>query len=403
MARGKIPKAATVACRLDQARPVPIDPGDTEWSGLLPLGGIVPGVHRVLFLTTMPDGRVYQTPVTLTLSAPNASTPLWTVNVAASVQGAVATDGFTVYVPTMGGDLVALDGRNGRQLWRFSTGAGLFSAPLIDGDNLIFGSEDGSVYSVDRSKGALRYKVAAGAPVLSGIARAGNVVCVPVTDGRILGLDPATGKTLWTAPGDGLYQSRPATDGKRFFVGGWDNFVRCLDAATGKEIWKTRLGRLFYFAPAIGDPSLNSEHSLLYISSNDGALHALDAQTGATRWSVPGPSLGYSGPLFLDGSVYNASLTDTGRVFAFDAVTGAPRWEATTGSVIYDSSCCAAGDDICVGSVDGTFSRIRPGDGEIVYQYHLAPGHLLASPAADAGRVYIGTLSGDVTAFAATH
>jgi outer membrane protein assembly factor BamB len=37
--------------------------------------------------------------------------------------------------------------------------------------------------------------------------------------------------------------------------------------------------------------------------------------------------------------------------------------------------------------------------GKLQYQYRLGPGHVFATPTADNDRVYIGSLSGNVTAF----
>ncbi len=198
-----------------------------------------------------------------------------------------------------------------------------------------------------------------------------------------------------------MFQSQAASDGERFFVGGWDNYFRALEVTTGKEIWKQKFGKSFYFAPAIGSPTVGNGQ--VFVSSNDGFLHAMDAATGALQWENPGPALGYSGPLLREGKIFNASLTGTGLVHSFDAKSGTKNWEIPTGSVIYDSSCAwgetRSGGAVYVGNVNGTFSAIRARDGQILWQYRLAPGHLLASPATDEARVYIASQNGYVVAF----
>jgi outer membrane protein assembly factor BamB len=73
-------------------------------------------------------------------------------------------------------------------------------------------------------------------------------------------------------------------------------------------------------------------------------------------------------------------------------------WTANTGSVIYDSSPAFAAGHVFVGCVNGTFNAIEVDTGKITWQYRLPPGHLLASPAADERRVYIGNMSGTVLA-----
>lgn len=398
--RGDLPADATATCRLNDGKEVPLEPTRDGWTGTLPLEGVIPGSHQVTFTATTADKRAYQTIVALDLVPPRGGggvQPVWKVNVGGAVQGkSISRDGM-VYVPSMGGDLVALDGRTGKERWRVRTGGAIFSTPLVTDDSVYFGSADHKVYATDRMTGKVRWKAETDGAVFAGAALAQGIVCIGSTDTHIYGLDARTGKKRWTAKGEGMYQSQAATDGERFFVGGWDNQFRCLDVKTGRETWKQRFGTAFYYSPAIGSPTVSDGKVL--VTSNDGYLHVMDAATGKLLWESEKLSLGYSSPLWDSGRVYNASLTGTGRVFCFNGATGAVEWEAATGAVIYDSSCVRGGSNIYVGCVNGTLSALRASDGHLEWQYRLAPGHLLTSPATDAERVYIGSMSGDVYAF----
>ncbi len=395
--RGDLPEDARLAYRVNNGPYRPMTAQGEGWTADLEMSTIIPGEHVVTVQATQVDGRAYQLPINLTLTAPGAPRPAWTANVGGAVQSRLVrgADG-SLYVSTMGGDLVALDASTGRERWRVRTGGAVFSTPHIDNGTVYFGSADHHVYAVDAATGALKWKTKTGGAVFAGASTAQGVVCIASVDTNVYGLDAATGAVLWTAKGEGMYQSKAATDGERFFVGGWDNFFRAFDVKTGKEVWRNKFGESFYYSPAIGSPTVGG--GKVYVTSNDGKLHAMDAATGRIVWEVPGPSLGYSGPLFREGRIYNASLTPTGRVFAFDAETGKQVWETPTGSVIYDSSAAWGGGNIYVGSVDGTFSALRATDGTRVWQYRLGPGHVLASPATDESRVYIASLSGQVTA-----
>jgi outer membrane protein assembly factor BamB len=71
--------------------------------------------------------------------------------------------------------------------------------------------------------------------------------------------------------------------------------------------------------------------------------------------------------------------------------------------VIYDSSFCFGGDktgggSVFIGNVNGTLNALNAADGKIAWQYRMGPGHLLGSPAADAEKVYMGSMSGKVIA-----
>ena len=397
VARGDLPAEARVAYRVNAGKYAPLAAGAAGWSGDLPTGALTPGEHVVTVQATLPDGRAYQVPLKLTIARPGAPRPVWTADLGGAVQSRlVRGPGDALYVSTMGGDLVAVAPATGRVKWRARTEGAVFSTPHVGQNRVVFGSADHKVYAANPANGKILWKAGTEGAVFGGAAEAQGVVCIASVDRKIYGLDAANGKVLWTAQGEGMYQSQAATDGERFFVGGWDNFFRALDVKTGREVWKQKFGRSFYFAPAIGSPTVGE--GKVFVTSNDGLLHAMDAATGKVLWETESRKLGYSGPLYRDGRIYNGSLSDDGRVYCFDAATGKVLWETPTGSVIYDSSCAFGGGNVFIGSVDGTFSALRASDGALQWQYRLGPGHLLASPATDEQRVYISSMSGRVTA-----
>jgi glucose dehydrogenase len=149
------------------------------------------------------------------------------------------------------------------------------------------------------------------------------------------------------------------------------------------------------YSPAIASPAVGD--GKVFISTNDGILHALDIASGDEAWRIDWQKMGYSSPLYRDGKVYCA-LGDEGKVFCADANTGAFLWNAEAGSVIYDSSFCYGAGNVFIPTVSGVMCAFDAHSGKRVWQYRLPPGHVLASPVADPERVYIGSLSGKVTA-----
>lgn len=380
---------------------VPLEKTDKGWQGAYSLGGVTPGTHEIVITATLPDTLTkFLTRVPLTLRGPEAVSPLWQVSVGGAVQGKITLSGDTLYVPTMGGDLAALRAQNGTLLWRFHTDGAIFSAPFVQNGTVYFGSADHNVYALNAETGKPLWKTPTGGAVFGGASGAKDVICIGSTDKKIYGMDAKTGKIVWTMQGGGMYQSQSATDGVRFFVGGWDNAFRALDAQSGADLWKHTFGKSFYYSPAIGSPAV--DNGTVLVSSNDGVLHAMNAADGTILWEVPGPSLGYSGPLLVQNRVYQASLTSAGRVFAFDAQTGKTLWDTPTGAEIYDSSCVLANANgtqtVYIGSVNGTMTALAADTGRMVWQYRLPPGHLLSSPVADAQAVYIGSMNGQVFA-----
>jgi len=257
------------------------------------------------------------------------------------------------------------------------------------------------VYAADAKTGEVKWKTKTGGAVLGGASKAKGVVCIASVDTTIYGLNADNGEVMWRVQAQNMCQSKAATDGERFFVGTWDNHFRCIDAKSGGVVWDLKLGRsakadwFSAFSPAITSPAVGD--GKVFVSTNDGILHALRNADGHELWRVDWKNMGYSSPCYRDGRVYCA-LSDKGKTFCVDANTGEMLWQADVGSVIYDSSFCYGGGNVFIGCVNGTFNAIDAGSGKLQWQYRLGPGHLLDSPAADDERVYISSMSGKVTA-----
>lgn len=368
------------------------------WNGGAPAPP-VPGEHTVTLQLTLADGRAFQR--SIPISIPGSVAPKWERNIGGAVQSRLVRDGDLLYSPSMGGDLVALDATDGKEVFRVKTGGPVYATPHVEDGIVYFTSADHFIYAADANAGSIKWKTETGGAVLGGACTARGVVCAGSVDTKIYGLDALTGDIRWTVEGQNMYQSKPATDGENFFVGGWDNRFRCIDAATGKEKWVLKLGksarndRFSAFSPAIASPAVGD--GKVFISTNDGILHALRIEDGSEVWRIDWKKMGYSSPLYRDGRVYCA-LGDEGKTFCVEADSGKFIWTADTGSVIYDSSFAFGGGNVYIGCVEGIFNAIRAEDGKVMWQYRLGPGHVLASPATDEKHAFIASMSGKVTA-----
>ena len=362
---------------------------------------MTPGEHIITVQAALSDHRAYQLPLSVTI--PGNVSPLWQTSIHGAVQSRLVKEGDTLYVSSMGNDLVALNATNGKEKWRFKTDGPIFSASCVRDGVAYFGSADHFVYAVNTNDGSLKWKTQTQGAVLAGPTVAQGVVCVGSTDTKIYGLDETNGSTLWTVQGGNMFQSQTATDCERFFFCGWDNHFRSIDAKTGALVWDIELGRktaaknFSPFAPAITSPAVGD--GKVFISTNDGILHALSTNDGKELWQIDWKKMGYSSPLYHEGKVYCA-LSDEGKTFRADAATGNLDWTCETGAVIYDSSFCIGGEkgqeQVFIGNVNGTLNAIDAKAGKLTWQYRLGPGHLLGSPVADERSVFAGSMSGRV-------
>jgi outer membrane protein assembly factor BamB len=389
-------KGAVVECSWDGQPYAAMESVNGAWVGKYSPSGVL-GHHRAIVRLKLPDGKAFTKPWD-----ESDCTAAWETNIGGAVQSRLLLGGDTLFVTSMGNDLVALNPVDGKEKFRTPTEGPIFSSPEISDGVVYFGSADHSVYAVDASNGKVRWKHPTNGAVLAGPAVAKGVVCIGSTDKNIYGLSIKDGSVMWTVKGQNMFQSKTATDGERFFVGGWDNHFRCIDAKSGEVKWDLPLGRpqtmlkgFSAFAPAITHPCVGN--GKVFVSTNDGTFHAINIVDGKEAWKNSQKNMGYSSPCFHDGKVFFA-LTDGGTTWCANADTGEILWQRDVGSVIYDGGFCFGGGNVFIGCVSGVFNAIDATTGKIAWQYRLAPGHLLATGAADNNKVYISSMNGIVTA-----
>ncbi len=146
--------------------------------------------------------------------------------------------------------------------------------------------------------------------------------------GRVAALERNSGSPRWeTRLRDAQVASGMGVGGGVAVLGTLDGLAIALNLENGGEIWRTRLSsEVVAVSPVLGGQ--------VVARTNDGRLHALDAASGTTRWTVlrTTPALSLRGaqvPQMLPGRVL-ASF-DTGRLLMLGAARGNVLWEATIG------------------------------------------------------------------------
>lgn len=146
----------------------------------------------------------------------------------------------------------------------------------------------------------------------------------------------------------------------------------------------------------------------VYVGSGDGAVYALDLETGETVWraEVAGPV--DASPAVAGGLVLAADRA--GTFFALDRETGEQRWRVESGPLVpmpwggesgdlYTASPAVVGSTAVFGGGDGSVYAIDVDSGEVLWT-HATDGRVRASPAIVDGVVYTGGTDGSMYALA---
>lgn len=382
---------------------------DRPWKPLpangAPTDALIEGTHR---LTYRDDANTYRHGGLVEIRTPTDRSRLkkrWDRVLDGGVMSHLRLNAGILFVSTMGGDLYALGAEDGKPLWTARMPGYCHSSPLVLDGGVIVGSSDEYVRCFDRTSGREKWKFKTGGPVYSSAAHARGVAAIGSGDGWIYGLQADTGSVRWKyqiPPSNTAFVQSPAcTDGERFYFGAWDKFLYALEVESGQLVWKADCcGTLpFPYSPAIGGPVV--AEGKVYVPTDGNLLLAFEAATGKLIWktSAPGDKVGYSGPCLVGDRIYIGCLGDLGQARCFSARDGAILWTADIGSTIYDSSPSYAGGKVAIGSVIGLLTVMDGEDGRISGQYQLPPGHFLASPVSELGRVYAASYSNHVAAF----
>lgn len=149
--------------------------------------------------------------------------------------------------------------------------------------------------------------------------------------GRTLALDPATGKTEWEWKGIGPGYASPVVinaGGSQQIVTMTEGSIVGLDPKTGKELWSAPFPDEWH--ENIASPLWTGTN--LIVSGTRQGTHAYTVAQAGGKWQIteiwknPDIAMYMSSPVFGDGLIYGHSSKKKGQFFAIDARTGAVRW-----------------------------------------------------------------------------
>ena len=261
-------------------------------------------------------------------------------------------------------------------VWKFKTAGRVVSSPLVVGSAVYVGSSDGALYAVNRTDGSQLWKFETEGPVNSSPAHHAGIVYVGSVDGNFYAVDAATGRERW----------RFATKGERRFT------APGIHGAIPRTERMPDPFDVFLSSPAVVG-------NIVYFGSGDQHVYALDAATGALRWTFTTGDVVHASPAVADGRVYIGSWDR--NLYALDAMSGKEIWRYTTGNdtVIYNqigiaSSAAVSNGIVLVGGRDGHFHAVDARTGALLWKHDNNGGWTIGSPAVRDGVVYFATSDG---------
>lgn len=252
----------------------------------------------------------------------------WNVPLGAEIGNAspLVVDGLVV-VGDRAGTVHALRAQTGVEAWATRTDGPIAASAAAVGTAILVGTESGSAYALDSATGAVQWRSSLEGNVSRSLAASADLVYCPMSNGLLAALRVDDGSLAWEAhfADDGYLGTPTLADGIVFAVTGLDGTdpasraVVALDARTGVERWR----RSSEEGAALYTPAVSAGWA--YIVGEDKTVVAVDAASGALRWSTTTSAANDALPSLWNGFVFVANLG--GHLQAFDAETGALVWE----------------------------------------------------------------------------
>jgi len=229
----------------------------------------------------------------------------------------------TIYAPTAGDELVALD-LNGNLRWKFQARGALWSTPVTDKncECVYVASMDHRIYALEAQSGNLLWETddlggsIVGKPALSdeGILYAGTFAS------EILAIDAQEGQILWRTPTNGWIWGGPTIVGDLLYFGDLAGYFYAVERSSGEIRWDIQPNGPISETPLVVEESI-------FFSTEAGTLYALDL-VGNTRWSKDIGEKLYAAPVRADQLILVASVGSDELLFALDT-NGNQQWSFT--------------------------------------------------------------------------
>lgn len=254
--------------------------------------------------------------------------------------------------------------------WRVDTRAASNNAayrlqPLLLGDRVYSIDTGGTISCINLENGRILWKYPTGLTAIAGLGGNQETLVATSQDGDIVafgvlekGLEPA-----WRTRVDSEIRARPVVDGAQIFLRSVDGKLRSLDIANGSQQWV--LSRRVPSLSLTGNSEPLVQGRVVYVGFDDGKLVAVDRSGGQIIWeatvSIPSGRTEVERLVDLDGNfvlrdgiLYVSSFQ--GRLVAIQAVSGDVLWSRQFSSyqdiAIDDNAIYLSSDDSDLWSID---------------------------------------------------
>jgi outer membrane protein assembly factor BamB len=280
---------------------------------------------------------------------------------------AVADDARIYLGHAAASELLALSRSGGAIEMRYPASAPVQAEPLLTDAGVIFCDSAGTTWRYPRDADTPRWEHYGGAPINARPTEHEGLLFVSNVDDVVYALNAGDGTLRWRydRPQDPTRESElslfgstsPVVAGPYVLTGFSDGALVALDRETGAQVWERRVGEGRY-PDIIAAPVVDGGD--VFVSGFSEPLVSMDLETRNVRWRL---DVGGAAPPLVEGAVIFHGGSD-GKLRAIDRLTGALlwTWDSTTTGALTTPQLVEAG--LIAASSDGGIFLLDPETGD---------------------------------------
>ena len=273
--------------------------------------------------------------VSYTVTAEDASTVVWKVNVKKEVvvvtisnvdpTPAIENSSDAIYFINGSGDLTCVDLNTQEEKWRFKTVNSGFSKPTI-ANGILYLRGSSRLIAIDSETGTEKWRATLDkSPYFSpGVPSVDGGIVFIANEGTVYAFDAITGQQLWNKIINSSYNGQLVAKNGVVYVGDVNPAYKtngktyALDGKSGELKWVNDFGFVF---------SAFYNGFLFGTNEYKGGVFAIDANTGIQKWGFNYSSYYGKYPVAVSNGIMFSG--DDSKFFAIDVNTGKQIWAST--------------------------------------------------------------------------
>jgi len=247
---------------------------------------------------------------------------------AASGWPGISGDGENVYV-SFTNRIYSLRLKDGTLNWdypdKIEAARTFFAPPAINGDNIYVGDYKNVFYSFSKDTGIKNWEfTGATNRYIAGAVVVGDLILAPNADFNLYALD-LNGNLKWTFKTGHALWSTPVVENEIVYLSSMDHYLYAINLKNGQKIWSVDLGGAIVYSPTL-------ENDSLFVATMKNEIISVNKNNGSIIWKQAVSDGLWSQPVAREGVVYFGNAL--GKIFAVSSADGSSKWDYNMGEMV---------------------------------------------------------------------